>query len=163
MFIVEVDCFRRLEAGVILPDDELLAQGMTPAQIHAARMAQLAEARSATGFGTAFPNDHLQSIQPFEEEYCESDPDVYVRRLSTITERTEKTEYTELPARSARSPSVAFSNRRSTRAPSSVTDSSYGEVIGEFQSIRTGLIRRLTSVALMFCFNRAALWSELTY
>ena len=151
MFIVEVDCFRRLEAGVILPDDELLAQGMTPAQIHAARMAQLAEARSASGFGTAFPNDHLQSIQPFEEEeYCESDPDVYVRRLSTITERTEKTEYTELPARSARSPSVAFSNRRSTRAPSSVTDSSYGEVIGGFQSIHAGLIRRLTSLALFF-------------
>jgi hypothetical protein len=135
MIIIEVDCFRRLEAGIILPDDELIAQGMTPAQIHAARMAQLAEARSAPGFGTAFPNDNLQSIQPFEEDYCDSEVDIYVHRLSTITEKTEKTEYTELPARSARSaqsPSLAFSNRPSGRALSSVTDSSYGEVIGKF-------------------------------
>ena len=135
MIVIEVDCFRRLEAGVILPDDELIAQGMTPGQIHAARMAQLAEARSAPGFGTSFPNEHLQSIQPFEEEYCDSEGDIYVHRLSTITERTEKTEYTELPARSARSASLAFSNRRSARALSSATESSYGEVIGKFQSI----------------------------
>lgn len=153
MIIIEVDCFHRLEAGVILPDDELVAQGMTAAQIHAARMAQLAEARNAPGFGTSFPNDPLQSIQPFEEEYCESE-DVYVRRLSTITERTEKTEYTELPARSARSASVAFSNRRSTRALSSATDSSYGEVIGRFQSKRVGLIRGLTSLPLMVLTER---------
>jgi hypothetical protein len=102
---------------------------MTAAQIHAARMAQLAEARSTPGFGTAFPNDPLQSIQPYEDELYDSDPDVYVRRLSTITERTEKTEYTQAPAQS--SASVSFSHRRSrnTRPPSSVTDSSYGEVI----------------------------------
>jgi hypothetical protein len=129
MIIVEVDCFRRLEAGIVLPDDDLVAKGMTDAQIHAARMAQLAEARSTSGFGTAFPNDPLQSIQPYEDDYYDSEADMYVRRLSTITERTEKTEYTEVPARS--SASVAFSNRRNTRPLSSATDSSYGEVIGK--------------------------------
>jgi hypothetical protein len=91
-------------------------------------MAQLAEARTASGFGTSFPNDHLPSIQPFEDDNCYSETDIYVRRLSTITERTEKTEYTEVPRSSA---SVAFSNRRSTRALSSATDSSYGVVVGE--------------------------------
>lgn len=54
---------------------------------------------------------------------------MYVRRLSTITERTEKTEYTEVPARSSRS--VSYSGHRNTRAPSSTSDSSYGEVIGK--------------------------------
>jgi hypothetical protein len=131
MVIIEVDCFRRLEAGIVLPDDDLVAQGMTAAQIHAARMAQLAESRSASGFATAFPNDPLQSIQPYEDDDYDSEADMYVRRLSTITERTEKTEYTELPARSLASASVAFSHRRNTRALSSVTDSSYGELIGK--------------------------------
>ncbi|KAI0002919.1 hypothetical protein BJV74DRAFT_558344 [Russula compacta] len=127
MVIIEVDCFRRLEAGNPLPDDELVAKGLNAAQIHAARMAQLAEDRSASGFGTCFPNDHLASIQPHEDYNSVSDSDLYVRRLSTITERTEKTEFTEVPARS--SASVAFSNCRSARAPSSATESSYGELI----------------------------------
>jgi len=130
--IVEVDCFRRLDAGFSLPDDDLIAMGMIPAQIHASRMAQLAEARSASGFTTSFPNNHLPSIQPFEDYGCDSE-DMYVRRLSTITERTEKTDYTEVytevPARSSRS--VSFSGRRNTRAPSSTSDSSYGQVIGK--------------------------------
>ena len=131
VIIVEVDCFRRLDAGIALPDDDLFALGMIPAQIHASRMAQLAEARSASGFNTSFPNNHLPSIQPFEDYGCDSEADMYVRRLSTITERTEKTEYTEIPARS--SPSVVYSERRSrnTRAPSSASDSSYGQVIGK--------------------------------
>ena len=127
--IVEVDCFRRLDAGFSLPDDDLIAKGMIPAQIHASRMAQLAEARSASGFTTSFSNDHLPSIQPFEDYDCDSDADMYVRRLSTITERTEKTDYTEVPARSSRS--VSYSGRRNTRAPSSTSDSSYGQVIGK--------------------------------
>jgi hypothetical protein len=127
--IVEVDCFRRLDAGISLPDDDLIAKGMIPAQIHASRMAHLAEARSASGFTTSFPNDHLASIQPFEDYGCDSEADMYVRRLSTITERTEKTEYTELPARSSQS--VSFTGRRNTRAPSSTSNSSYGQVIGE--------------------------------
>ncbi|KAI9512734.1 hypothetical protein F5148DRAFT_731926 [Russula earlei] len=120
--------WRRLQedAGIALPDDDLVAKGMTIAQIHAARMAQLAETRTASAFGTSFPNNQLQSIHP-EDCYSFSDDDIYVRRLSTITERTERTEVTEVPARS--SPSVAFSSRRSTRPQSSVTDSSYGEVI----------------------------------
>ena len=129
VIIVEVDCFRRLDAGIALPDDDLLAQGLIPAQIHASRMAHLAEARSASGFTTSFPNNNLQSIQPFEDYGCDSEADMYVRRLSTITERTEKTEYTEIPARS--SPSVIYSERRNTRAPSSASDSSYGQVIGK--------------------------------
>jgi hypothetical protein len=128
VIIVEVDCFRRLDAGIVLPDDDLVAQGMIPAQIHASRMAQLAEARSASGFTTSFPNSHLQSIQPFEDYACDSEADMYVRRLSTITERTEKTDFTEIPARS--SPSVAYTDHRNTRAPSSASDSSYGQVIG---------------------------------
>jgi hypothetical protein len=130
VIIVEVDCFRRLDAGMALPDDDLIAEGMIPAQIHASRMVQLAEARSASGFGTSFPNNHLPSIQPFEEYACDSEADMYVRRLSTITERTEKTEYTEIPARSSSSV-VAYSNHRNTRAPSSTSDSSYGQVIGK--------------------------------
>jgi hypothetical protein len=150
MVIIEVDCFRRLEAGIVLPDDDLVAQGMTAAQIHAARMAQLAEARSASGFATAFPNDPLQSIQPYDDDDYDSEADMYVRRLSTITERTEKTEYTEVPARSLASASVAFSNRRNTRALSSVTDSSYGELIGKSRphamAYSAGsFIRRVTS------------------
>jgi hypothetical protein len=127
--MVEVDCFRRLDAGISLPDDDLIAKGMIPAQIHASRMAHLAEARSASGLTTSFPNDHLASIQPFEDYGCDSEADMYVRRLSTITERTEKTEYTEVPARSSRS--VSYSGRRNTRAPSSTSDSSYGQVIGK--------------------------------
>lgn len=127
VIIVEVDCFRRLDAGISLPDDDLIAKGMFPAQIHASRMAHLAEARSASGFTTSFPNDHLASIQPFED--YDSEADMFVRRLSTITERTEKTEYTEVPARSSRS--VSYSGRRNTRAPSSTSDSSYGQVIGK--------------------------------
>lgn len=126
--IVEVDRFRRLDAGISLPDDELIAKGMIPAQIHASRMAQLAEARSASGFTTSFPNDHLLSVQPCEDYGCDSEADMYVRRLSTITERTEKTEYTEIPAPSSRS--VSYGNRRNTRAPSTTSDSSYGQVIG---------------------------------
>ena len=129
MVIIEVDCFRRLEAGNPLPDDELVARGLNAAQIHAARMAQLAEDRSASGFGTSFPNDPFQSIQPHEDYNSVSEADLYVRRLSTITEHTEKSEFTEVPARS--SASVAFSNRRSARAPSSATESSYGELIGK--------------------------------
>jgi hypothetical protein len=129
VIIVEVDCFRRLDAGIALPDDDLLALGMIPAQIHASRMAHLAEARSASGLTTSFPNNHLPSIQPFEDYGCDSEADMYVRRLSTITERTEKTEYTEVPARSSRS--VVYSERRNTRAPSSASDSSYGQVIGK--------------------------------
>lgn len=129
MNIIEVDCFRRSEAGVALPDDDLVAKGMTAAQVHAARMAQLAEARSASGF-TAFPNEHLQSIQPLEDYNSVSDGDVYVRRLSTITERTEKTELTAAPTRrSSRSRTVA--SHRSPRALSSATESSYGELIGK--------------------------------
>ncbi|KAH8999450.1 hypothetical protein EDB92DRAFT_2111445 [Lactarius akahatsu] len=127
MIIVEVDCFRCSEAGVPFPDDDLVAEGMTAGQIHAARMAQLAEARSASGF-TAFPNDHLPSIQPFEDYNSTSDADVYVRRLSTITERTEKTELTAAPTRrSSRSRTVV--SHRSPRVLSSATESSYGEVI----------------------------------
>jgi hypothetical protein len=127
MVIIEVDCFRRIEAGVSLPDDDLVAKGMTPAQIHAERLARLAEARSGPGF-TSFPNDQLPSIQ-VEDFNSVSDAEVYVRRLSTITERTEKTELTEAPTRTSRS--LAFTHRRSLRAPSaSHTDSSYGEVIG---------------------------------
>jgi hypothetical protein len=129
LVMVEVDCFHRLDAGISLPDDDLIAKGMIPAQIHASRMAQLAEARSASGFTTSFPNNHLPSIQPFEDYGCDSEADMYVRRLSTITERTEKTEYTEVPARS--SLSVSFSGRRNTRAPSSTSNSSYGQVIGK--------------------------------
>jgi hypothetical protein len=129
MVITEVDCFRRLEAGIVLPDDELVAKGMNDAQIHAARMAQIAEGRSGSGF-TSFPNDHLPNDQPCEYYYSESDDIMSVRRLSTITERTEKSEFTELPPPRS-SASVAFSNRRSARAQSSVSDSSYGEVIGE--------------------------------
>jgi len=117
----------RKEAGIVLPDDDLIAEGFTPAQIHAARLAQIAEARSAPVLVTSLPNEHLQSITPLEDDYCESDPDVFVRRLSTITERTEKTDFTEIPART--SPSVAFSSRRSIHALSSTTDSSYGEVV----------------------------------
>src|SRR5712671_80652 len=128
MIIIEVDCFRPLEAGIALPDDDLIAMGMTPAQIHALRMAQVAENRSASGFATYFPNDHPLSIQP-QDYNSFSDDDVYVRRLSTITERTEKSEYTEVRARS--SPSVAFSSRRSTRPRSSATESSYGDIISE--------------------------------
>jgi hypothetical protein len=128
-FIVEVDCFHRLDAGISLPDDDLIARGMIPAQIHASRMVQLAEARSASGFTTSFPNDHLASIQPFEDYGCDSEADMYVRRLSTITERTEKTEYTEVPIRSSRS--ISYGDRRNTRAPSSTSDSSYGQVIGK--------------------------------
>src|SRR5258708_6441349 len=126
VIIVEVDCFRRLDAGMSLPDDDLIAEGMIPAQIHASRMAQIAEARTASGFTTSFPNNHM-SIQP--EDCSDSEADMYVRRLSTITERTEKTEYTEIPARSLRS--VSYSGRRNTRAPSSTSDSSYGQVIGK--------------------------------
>ena len=129
MNIIEVDCFRPSEAGVAFPDDDLVAKGMTAAQVHAARMAQLAEARSASGF--TFPNDQLPSIQPYEDYNSVSDGDVYVRRLSTITERTEKTELTAAPTRrSSRSKSFAASHR-SPRAPSSATESSYGEVIGK--------------------------------
>jgi hypothetical protein len=128
MIIVEVDCFRRSEAGVALPDDDLVAKGMTAAQVHAARMAQLAEARSASGF-TAFPNDHLPSIQPYEDYNSVSDGDHYVRRLSTITERSEKTELTAAPTR--RSSRRTVTSHRSPRAPSSATDSSYGELIGK--------------------------------
>ena len=128
MNIVEVDCFRRSEAGVALPDDDAVAQGMTAAQIHAAMMVQLAEGRSASGF-TAFPNDHLPSIQPFEDYNSASDGDVYVRRLSTITERTEKTELTAAPTRQS-SRSRTYTSHRSPRAMSSETESSYGEVIG---------------------------------
>jgi hypothetical protein len=98
---------------------------MTAAQVHAARMAQLAEARSASGF-TAFPNDQLQSIQPYEDYNSVSDGDVYVRRLSTITEHTEKTE-TAAPTR--RSSHRTVTSHRSPRAPSSATESSYGELI----------------------------------
>ena len=128
MLIIEVDCFRRIEAGMALPNDDLVAKGMNAAQIHAERMVQLAEARSAPGF-TSFPNNHLPSIQPMEDYNSVSDVDMYVRRLSTITERTEKSELTAVPTRSSRS--VAFTNRRSLRAPSaSQTESSYGEVIG---------------------------------
>jgi hypothetical protein len=127
MIIVEVDCFRLSEAGVALPDDDLVAKGMTAAQVHAARMAQLAEARSASGF-TAFPNDQLQSIQPYEDYNSVSDGDVYVRRLSTITEHTEKTE-TAAPTR--RSSHRTVTSHRSPRAPSSATESSYGELIGK--------------------------------
>ena len=127
--IIEVDCFRLLDAGIFLPDDDLIAMGMIPAQIHASRMAQLAEARSAPGFTTSFHNDHLPSIQPFEDYGCDSEADMYVRRLSTITEHTEKTEYTEISARSSRS--VLYSGHRNTRAPSSTSDSSYGQVIGK--------------------------------
>jgi hypothetical protein len=132
VIIVEVDCFRRSDAGIVLPDDDLVAQGMIPAQIHASRMAQLAEARSGSGLATSFPNDHLPSIQPFED--YDSEADMYVRRLSTITERTEKTDFTEIPAPSVVSPStpsVVYSERRNTRAPSSASDSSYGQVIGK--------------------------------
>jgi hypothetical protein len=129
IIIVEVDCFRRLDAGMSLPDDDLIAKGVIPAQIHASRMAQIAEARTASGFTTSFPNNHLPSIQPFEDYDCDSEADIYVRRLSTITERTEKTEYTEIPARSLRN--VSLSGRRNTRAPSSTSDSSYGQVIGK--------------------------------
>ncbi|KAI0254206.1 hypothetical protein BJV78DRAFT_59867 [Lactifluus subvellereus] len=118
----------RKEAGIALPDDDLVAKGMSAAQIHAERMVHLAEARSAAGFAS-FPNDHLPSIQPMEDYNSVSDVDLYVRRLSTITERTERTELTEVPTRSSKS--VAFTNRRSLRAPSaSQTESSYGEVIG---------------------------------
>ncbi|KAI9466681.1 hypothetical protein BJY52DRAFT_1110364 [Lactarius psammicola] len=113
----------RKEAGVALPDDDLVAGG----QIHAARMAQLAEARSASGF-TPFPHDQLPSIQPFEDYNSASDGDVYVRRLSTITERTEKTELTAAPTRrSSRSRTVV--SHHNPRALSSATESSYGEVI----------------------------------
>ncbi|KAH9045752.1 hypothetical protein EDB85DRAFT_56993 [Lactarius pseudohatsudake] len=116
---------RERKAGVPFPDDDLVAEGMTAGQIHAARMAQLAESRSASGF-TAFPNDHLPSIQPFED--YNSTSDVYVRRLSTITERTEKTELTAAPTRrSSRSRTVV--SHRSPRVLSSATESSYGEVI----------------------------------
>jgi len=129
MVIVEVDCFRCSEAGLAFPDDDLVAEGMTASQIHAARMAQLAEARSASGF-TAFPNDQLPSIQPFEDYNSASDADVYVRRLSTITERTENTELTATPTRrSSRSRTVV--SHHSPRALSSATESSYGEVIGK--------------------------------
>ena len=132
MNIVEVDCFRRSEAGVALPDDDLVAKGMTAAQVHAARMAQLAEARSASGF-TAFPNDQLPSIQPYEDYNSVSDGDVYVRRLSTITERTEKTELTAAPTRrSSRSRTAA--SHRTPRALSSATESSYGELIGKLHA-----------------------------
>ncbi|KAH9007162.1 hypothetical protein EDB86DRAFT_2793748 [Lactarius hatsudake] len=118
---------RERKAGVPFPDDDLVAEGMTAGQIHAARMAQLAEARSASGF-TAFPNDQLPSIQPFEDYNSTSDADVYVRRLSTITERTEKTELTAAPTRrSSRSRTVV--SHRSPRVLSSATESSYGEVI----------------------------------
>ncbi|KAF8271708.1 hypothetical protein EI94DRAFT_1678947, partial [Lactarius quietus] len=117
----------RKEAGVALPDDDLVAKGMTAAQVHAARMAQLAEARSASGF-TGFANDQLPSIQPFEDYNSVSDGDVYVRRLSTITERTEKTELTAAPTRrSSRSKTVV--THHSPRALSSATESSYGELI----------------------------------
>jgi hypothetical protein len=126
---VEVNCFRPLDAGISLPDDDLIAKGMIPAQIHASRMAHLAEARGASGFTTSFPNDHLASIQPFEDYGCNSEVDMYVRRLSTITDRTEKTEYTEISAQSSRS--FSFSAHRNTRAPSTTSDSSYGQVIGE--------------------------------
>ena len=150
VIIVEVDCFRRLDAGIALPDDDLFALGMIPAQIHASRMAQLAEARSASGFNTSFPNNHLPSIQPFEDYGCDSEADMYVRRLSTITERTEKTEYTEIPARS--SPSVVYSERRSrnTRAPSSASDSSYGQVIGKLH-LNTS-IGSVVFMSLSLCF-----------
>jgi hypothetical protein len=127
--IVEVDCFRRLGAGTSLPDDDLIAKGMIPAQIHASRMVQLAEARSASGFTTSFPNNHLPSIEPFEDYGCDSEVDMYVRRLSTITEHTEKTEYTEIPLQSSQS--ISLTGRRNTRAPSSTSDSSYGQVIGK--------------------------------
>jgi hypothetical protein len=93
MVIIEVDCFRRIEAGVSLPDDDLVAKGMTPGQIHAEFLARLAEGRSGPGF-TPFPNDQLPSIQ-VEDFNSVSDAEVYVRRLSTITERTERTELTE--------------------------------------------------------------------
>jgi hypothetical protein len=127
MVVIEVDCFRRIEAGIPLPDDDLVAKGMTPAQIHAERLARVAEARSGPGF-TSFLNEHLPSIQP-EDFYSISD-DVFVRRLSTITERTEKTELTEAPTRTSRS--LAYINRHSLHAPSATpTDSSYGEVIGK--------------------------------
>ena len=129
VIIVEVDCFRHSDAGISLPDDDLIAKGMIPAQIHASRMVQLAEARSASGFTTSFPNDHLPSIQPFEDYGCDSEADIYVRRLSTITERTEKTDFTELPARSSRS--ASYSGLLNIRAPSSTSDSSYGQVIGK--------------------------------
>jgi hypothetical protein len=158
MIIIEVDCFRRLEAGIVLPDDDLIAEGFTPAQIHAARLAQIAEARSAPVLVTSLPNEHLQSITPLEDDFCESDPDVFVRRLSTITERTEKTDFTEIPART--SPSVAFSSRRSIHALSSTTDSSYGEVVGKLY-----LNASACSVDSRRSHNicRASLWSnELT-
>lgn len=131
IFIVEVDCSHRLDAGISLPDDDLIFQGMNPAQIHASRMVQLAEARSASGLTTSFPNDHLASIQPFEDYGCDSEGDIYVRRLSTITERTEKTEYTEVPIPTRSSRSISYGDRRNTRAPSSTSDSSYGQVIGK--------------------------------
>jgi hypothetical protein len=128
MVIIEVDCFRRIEAGMSLPDDDLVAKGMTPAQIHAERLARVAEARSGPGF-TSFPNDHLQSIQPMEDFNSVSDADMYVRRLSTITERTEKSAITEAPTHTSRS--LAFTSRRSLHALSaSPSDSSYGDVIG---------------------------------
>jgi hypothetical protein len=139
VIIVEVDCFRRLDAGIALPDDDLIAEGMIPAQIHASRMAQLAEARSASGFTTSFPNSQLQSIQPFEDYGCDSEADMYVRRLSTITEHTERTEYTAVSVRPPSTPSsvAAYSDHRNTRAPSSTSDSSYGQVIGKlhFESV----------------------------
>ncbi|KAI0301877.1 hypothetical protein B0F90DRAFT_1667716 [Multifurca ochricompacta] len=116
----------RKETGAAFSDEDVVVKGMNAAQIHAARMAQLAEGRSAPGF-TSFPNDHLPSIQPLEDYNSVSEADMYVRRLSTITERTEKTELTEAPPRSSQS--IAFSSRRSPRALSSVTESSYGEVI----------------------------------
>ncbi|KAI0269327.1 hypothetical protein BC834DRAFT_967953 [Gloeopeniophorella convolvens] len=111
----------RKEAGVALPDDDLVAKGMTTAQVHAARMAQIAEARNAAARDELI----LPSIQPMEDYNSTSDMDAYVPRLSTITERTERTEATDVPTRSSRS----VATRRSAHAPSSVTDSSYGEVI----------------------------------
>ena len=151
MNIVEVDCFRRSEAGVALPDDDLVAQGMTAAQIHAARMAQLAEARSTSDF-TSFPNDHLPSIQPYEDYNSVSDGDVYVRRLSTITERTEKTELTAAPTRrSSRSRTVA--SHSSPRALSTETESSYGELIGKLCANLSVLSVRLC-VIVVFAESR---------
>ncbi|KAH9963258.1 hypothetical protein BC827DRAFT_156110 [Russula dissimulans] len=124
----KIEARERKDAGIALPDDDLIAAGMTPAQIHALRMAQLAENRSASGFATYFPNDHPLSIQP-EDCNSFSDDDVYVRRLSTITEHTEKTETEYIQVRAPSSPSIAFSSRGSTRPRSSATESSYGEVI----------------------------------
>jgi len=138
MNIVEVDCFRRSEAGVAFPDDDLVAKGMTAAQIHAARMAQLAESRVAPSF-TPFPNDQLPSIHPLEDYNSASDPDVYVRRLSTITERTEQTELPVSPTRRS-SQTRTHASHRSPRALSSATESSYGEVIGKL------------------CVNASSLW-----